>query len=138
MKRPSYKPENQEVREHKRYHFTVTPIKDLPTWKAEQARKDAEWEAGRAARYAAKRERAIAIIEGRALPPEPSKAEQEELKYRETRAAGIRPKKITWEDIQAKKASLPKDNLPIEVPKKSWFQRVKQAVINFCKAAFPQ
>lgn len=61
-----------DVREEKQIKkilpFTVTPITDLKAWKAEQAEKQAKWDAGREQRYATARERAIAVLNSQRAP----------------------------------------------------------------------
>lgn len=53
---------SQSQRFASRIHFTVTPIENLASWKAEQAEKEAQWEAGRTERYMTARERAVKML----------------------------------------------------------------------------
>lgn len=55
----------KEVKEQRKIlPYTVTPIANLAAWKAEQAEKQAKWDAGRSDRYQSAKTRAVAIIQG--------------------------------------------------------------------------
>lgn len=67
---------SEDVREEKQIRkilpYTVTDIggkAELRAWKAEQARKQEEWDAGRSDRYEVAKSRAVDIITGVKKPP---------------------------------------------------------------------
>lgn len=98
--------------------FTVTTIggkAELAQWKAAQARKQQEWDNGRAERYANARERAIAVLNG----AKPTESVHTTMAKKANEAfTGSRPVRV----------NIPKTS--VKPPKVPWYQALGQWLLS--------
>lgn len=152
MRKPNYTPDTAEVRVNKQTHFTITPIKDVKAWKAERLKIEEEYHEAKLKRFSDARDKAIASVKGERQADLLTGLDSAESAYMDARKTAKAPTKITWEQIQAKKADWNAKNeatrthydflnvLPKEPasPQPSLYELAKRSIARFIRSAFPQ
>lgn len=72
-----------------RIHYTVSPIRDIKEWKAEQAVKEAEWQLKKAERWQEVRNKAVKMVEDQMSTVYFTPEERAEINLK-ARSAGLR------------------------------------------------